>query len=103
MRSLFFVAAAAIVITVVPNTYAGGPRGDWFGEYADVPGAVDCWYDGYDDGLDHPFDGDRHRECIFDEIGFHEENRHKPYYKAFIIGCMQVEGNTQEICERNID
>ena len=25
--------------------------------------ANECWYDGYTDGKDHPFDHDRNREC----------------------------------------
>jgi len=27
----------------------------------------------------------------------------KPYYEGFMYGCMDVEGNTEEICERNTD
>lgn len=101
--SMMIVAIIPVLmLMLVPNVYAGGPRGDWFGEYADVPGAVQCWYDGYDDGQENPFDQDRHKECIFDEIGFKEEDRHKPYYKAFIIGCVYAD-NDKEICERFTD
>jgi hypothetical protein len=107
MRPLFFgLIAAAALITILPNlAYAGGPRGDWFGEYADIPGAVECWYNGYDDGQSKRFDQDRHRECIFDDEAvkkFENEDRDKPYYKAWIIGCRYA-GNTEETCEDFVD
>ena len=92
-----FLGLVSIFLLLVPNVYAGGPRGDWFGEYADVPGAVDCWYNGYDSGFAGKYDKDRAKECIFNEIEFKEEDRHKPYYKAFIIG-RKDGGNTEEEC-----
>jgi hypothetical protein len=64
-------------------------------EFNDIKECVD---DGYEDGRNEPFNTDRHEEC--DVFGYLEVN---PYYDAFINGCVSVEGNTQEICERNID
>jgi hypothetical protein len=64
-------------------------------EFNDIKECVD---DGYEDGRNEPFDTDRHEEC--DVFGYLEVN---PYYDAFINGCVSVEGNTQEICEGNID
>jgi hypothetical protein len=64
-------------------------------EFNDIKECVD---DGYYDGRNEPFNTDRHEEC--DVFGYLEVN---PYYDAFINGCVSVEGNTQEICERNID
>jgi hypothetical protein len=96
-----------IIILLVPNVYvyAGGAREDWSDKYDNLPGAPECWMDGYDDGLNHPFDGDRHRECIFDVEKSDNELccNGKPYYEAFIYGCMSVEGNSKEDCERNIE
>lgn len=57
----------------------------------------DCADDGYDDGLNIPFSRDRYEECHFDYLTVN------PYYDAFINGCLSVEGNTKEICGRNID
>ena len=47
----------------IKNVYAGGPERDYHERYEDVPDANECWYDGYTDGKDHPFDDDRNREC----------------------------------------
>jgi hypothetical protein len=54
------------LILLVPNIYASGIRSDWSDFYDNVERASKCWQDGYDDGLDHPFDQNRHKECIFD-------------------------------------
>jgi hypothetical protein len=34
----------------VPQVYAGGARSDWSDHYDNIPGAPECWQDGYDDG-----------------------------------------------------
>lgn len=101
-----------LTMLLVPNVYAGGARMDWSDEY-DMIGekegrkATDCWINGYDDGLDHPFDQHRHKECQFDipkeASGVGKGRLGQPYYEAFIYGCMDVEGNTEEICERFTD
>ena len=38
------------------NVYAGGPRLDWDQRYEDVPGASECWVDGYDAGFAQKYD-----------------------------------------------
>jgi hypothetical protein len=60
--------------------------------YTYVPGSVECWYNGYDDGQANDFDQDRHKECIFSLEFEGIPNLGKPYYKAFIIGCTYVRG-----------
>ena len=103
---MFAVSTAAaipiLMLLLVPNVYAGGARSDWSDHYDNYDGAPKCWQDGYDDGLDHPFDQDRHKECVFD-IPEEVSKFNKPYYEAFVHGCLEVEGNTEEICERNTD
>jgi hypothetical protein len=100
-KSLFFVAVAAVLMVLVPNVFAGGARSDWSDHYDNIPGTPECWQDGYDDGLDHPFDGDRHRECIFD-IPKEVSDFNQPYYEAFVHGCIDA-GNTKDICKKFTD
>jgi hypothetical protein len=50
--------------------------------------------DGYEDGLDYPYDHERGSACS--EYG-------RAYCIGFIVGCVTVEGNTEEICERATD
>lgn len=81
---IFAVSAAAaaaipilILMMLVPNAYSSGPRMDWPDAYPEsVEGskAKDCWVDGFDDGLDHPFNVDRHKECQFDFEGTNIDN-----------------------------
>ena len=47
-------------------------RSDWSDYYDPIPESPKCWQDGYDDGLNNPFDQDRHEECQF-EIEHHPE------------------------------
>lgn len=97
-------AIIPVLMLLIPNVYAGGARMDWPDVYGEAgeegDRAAECWVDGYDDGLDHPFDVDRHKQCQFD-FGYTYADR--PYYEAFLVGCESVEGNTEEICERNIE
>lgn len=100
------LAAIPIFILLVPNVYAGGAREDWSDKYDNLEGAPQCWMDGYDDGQNNPFDQDRHKECIFDEVEKNKEGKFCcngfPYYEGWIYGCMDA-GNTQETCERFTD
>jgi hypothetical protein len=100
------IAAATATTTVtivflVPQVYAGGARSDWSDHYDNIPGAPECWQDGYDDGQNDSFDQDRHEECIFD-VPEEVSNFNEPYYEAFIHGCRHA-GNTEETCERFTD
>jgi hypothetical protein len=58
--ALVVVVLAAIEIQ---SAYAGGPRMDWDERYEDIPGAPECWVDGFDDGQNNPFDHGRNEEC----------------------------------------
>lgn len=99
------IIATFLSLSSTQIAVAGGAREDWSEKYDNIKGAPECWVDGYDDGLDHPFDGDRHTECIFDVEKSDNELccNGKPYYEAFIYGCMSVEGNSKEDCERSIE
>lgn len=92
--------AVVLVVSVSVNgykyaVYASGPklRLDWDEKYEDIPGAPEWWVDGYDDGLENPFDHDRHEEC---------KDKSNQYYRAFIVGCKDA-CNTEEICEQFTD
>ena len=51
------------ILLLVPNVYASGPRLDYDERYEDVPGAPECWVDGYDAGFAQRYDEDRANEC----------------------------------------
>jgi hypothetical protein len=53
-----------------------------------------CYDLGYEDGQDHPFNRDLYEGCL-DYVD--------TYYPGFIDGCMDVAGNTREICETFTD
>ena len=52
-----------IFAPLLPNIYAGGPRLDYDERYEDIPGAPECWVDGYDAGFAGVYDKDRANEC----------------------------------------
>lgn len=59
------IATLALTL-IVPNyntVFGGGPRLDWDERYEDIPGAPECWVDGYDAGFANVFDDDRDGEC----------------------------------------
>ena len=93
VRPIFFVAAAAAVlmisITITTNVYAGQPGN-----------AGDCYEMGYDDGKNRPFKQYKFEDCEGERFKKDGKNQ---YYEGFIDGCKSVEGNTEEICERNIE
>ena len=52
-----------LAIPVIDSVYAGGPRHDYDESYEGVPGAAECWTDGFDDGVNDSFDENRDEEC----------------------------------------
>lgn len=44
--------------------HAGGPERDHDERYEDIPGANECWYDGYRDGQDHPINHNSNRNLV---------------------------------------
>jgi hypothetical protein len=91
---IFPILFVVVMISSVQYTYAAGPEHDYDEAYRDVPGAAECWSDGYRDGQDNPFDHERNDEC---------KAKGNQYYRAFIVGCGDVEGNTRESCESATD
>ncbi len=53
-----------------------------------------CYNDGYEDGLDNPYNQERGEKC-----GEYSSS----YYHGFLAGCQSVEGNTFEICDKFTD
>lgn len=94
LKSITIAIVTAVFALGIQNVNAGGPRMDWDERYEDIPGAPECWIDGWDDGQNGSFDHDRNREC---------EDKGNQYYRAFIHGCKVVEGNTEEVCENATD
>lgn len=76
----------------ISNVNAGGPRLDYDERYEDVPGAPECWVDGYDAGFAGDYDRNRADECK--DIPGDQYNRSWPY------GCKDgglTEGECNEI------
>jgi hypothetical protein len=61
----------------ISNVNAGGPRLDYDERYEDVPGAPECWVDGYDAGFAGEYDRNRADECKV--IPGDQYNRSWPY------------------------
>ena len=59
----YILAIIPIVIFLVPNVFASGPRMDYDERYEDIPGAPECWVDGYDAGFAGKYNIDRANEC----------------------------------------
>jgi hypothetical protein len=55
--------AALLSSGSIAAAFAGGPRLDYDQDYQDVPGAPQCWVDGYDAGFSGQYDKDRAEEC----------------------------------------
>ena len=55
------------MVATISNVYASGPRLDYDERYEDVPGAPECWVDGYDAGFAQKYDKDRADECKNEE------------------------------------
>lgn len=54
---------ATFMVSGIISAFASGPRHDYDERYEDVPGAPECWTDGFDDGVNDSFDEDRDEEC----------------------------------------
>jgi len=71
------------------NAFSGGPRLDYDEAYEDVPGAPDCWVNGYDAGFAGKYDKNRADQC--------NEIEGDQYNKAWIYGCEKAD-YTQQQC-----
>jgi hypothetical protein len=71
------------------NAYSGGPRLDYDEAYKDVPGAPECWVNGYDAGFAGKYDKNRAVEC--------KKIDGDQYNTAWIYGCEQA-GYTHGQC-----
>jgi hypothetical protein len=60
MSNLILITIISVLmLAAIPHVYGGGPRLDYDEAYADVPGAPECWVDGYDAGFANKYDEDR--------------------------------------------
>jgi hypothetical protein len=62
--ALVIITLTTLTAIGIQSAYAGGPRMDWDERYEDIPGATDCWVDGFDNGLENPIDQERNEECV---------------------------------------
>lgn len=78
MNNLILITKIPVLLlTAISNAYGGGPRLDYDEAHADVPGAPECWVDGYDAGFANIYDEDRANECK--DIPGDQYNRSWPY------------------------
>jgi hypothetical protein len=82
-----------IVSASVSTAFAGGPRMDWDDRYTNVPGAPECWVDGFDDSEVGAFSQSRNYECT---------DKGDQYYRGWLAGCTDA-GNTRDDCEALTD
>lgn len=94
MLILVMVSIIAVVFAEQQQVYATGAARDYDERYEDIPGANECWFDGYSDGENDRFNHDKDDAC---------QDKGNQYYRAFIYGCMSVEGNTKDACESATD
>ena len=60
---LLLIAISASLSSYSLVAYAGGPRLDYDEAYTHIPGAPECWADGYDAGFAGKYDKDRAGKC----------------------------------------
>ena len=85
------IFSSLILLLIIPTAYvyAGGTRGDYDQRYEDIPGAPECWVDGYDAGVAGEYDIDRANEC--NDIPGDQYNR------SWLYGCEDA-GYTEQEC-----
>lgn len=95
-NSYFKLLLILVIITIgvslfgyVLVAYAGGPRLDYDEAYTDIPGAPECWVDGYDSGFAGKYDKDRAGKC--------NEIEGDQYNAAWGYGCKYA-GYTEQEC-----
>lgn len=90
MNKLIFLAAIIpVLMLLVPNVNASGPRQDSDDAYDQIPGAHDCYVDGYDAGFANKYDEDRGKEC---------KDKGDQYNAGFGYGCKDS-GLTEQDCD----
>ena len=77
MKQLLLAIIPLLMVATISNVYASGPRLDYDERSVDVPGAPECWVDGYDAGFAGVYDKDRANEC--NNIPGDQYNRSWPY------------------------
>ena len=82
------VAMVMIVNTSANTAFAGGPRMDWDERFEDIPGAPECWVDGFDNGKVDSFSQSRNDECT---------DKGDQYHQGWLAGCVDA-GNTRDDC-----
>jgi hypothetical protein len=68
-----------LMLATISNVFASGPRLDYDERYEDVPGAPECWVDGYDAGFAQKYDKDRAQECNVVVVGITNGYGEKEY------------------------
>ena len=63
MLNITFLSLIVLLIIPAANVYTGGTRSDSDERYNQIPGAHECWIDGYDAGFFGKYDEDRANEC----------------------------------------
>lgn len=84
------LATVMVLSTSVSAAFAGGPRMDWDERFEDIPGAPECWVDGYDAGFAQIYDKVRADEC--------KDIPGDQYNASWKYGCIDS-GRTETDCD----
>ncbi|MGH9982510.1 MAG: hypothetical protein ACRD8W_00965 [Nitrososphaeraceae archaeon] len=68
MKQLLLAIIPLLMLATISNVYASRPRLDYDERYEDVPGAPECWVDGYDAGFAQKYDTGLMNAQIFQVI-----------------------------------
>jgi hypothetical protein len=98
--TLFTAIATLLVISTAANTTYASSDEELTDQEIDI--LAKCSDDGYEDGLNHPFDYERNKECDLLDKGAGIDVDKSTYHQAFIEGCKNA-GNSEETCELNIE
>jgi hypothetical protein len=63
MKQLLLAMIPLLIVATISNVSASGPRLDSDEEYSGVPGAGNCWVEGWDYGTAHIYDKTRAEIC----------------------------------------
>jgi hypothetical protein len=92
--TLCVAVAAVMILTISVNSaIATGAESDSDDRFDNIPGAGDCWQDGYNDGQNGPFSQSRNDGCT---------DKRNQYYAGFVQGCKDA-GNTEDVCASSTD
>src|SRR5919106_1272276 len=88
-NTILLSAISILIVSSLQSVFAGGPRLDYDETYEDIPGAPDCWVDGYDAGFAEV--------CVTDRANQGNDIPGDQYNRSWSYGCSD-RGLTEDEC-----